>query len=101
MNLSISFQNQTLKDDSTILLGNTAHFVDEGMDKEPIIMQSVISKDLFTKGGYEAVLNIQLVMLNEIYNCLKEGQLIIKDNKVYISNKLISNNNFLFNGYEK
>jgi phosphoribosylglycinamide formyltransferase-1 len=93
--------DKAMKDDSTILLGNTAHFVDEGIDTGTIIMQSVISKDLFIKGGYEAVLNIQLGMLNEIYNCLREGWLIIKDNKVYIPNKLKSNNNFLFNGYEK
>lgn len=51
----------------SILLGNTAHYVDSGVDTGNIIEQIIFSKDVFNSIGYEGVLNFQIKMLMNIF----------------------------------
>ena len=66
------------------LLGNTAHFIDSGVDTGPIIMQSVIHSTAFRENGYDAVLDIQIDMLYKIYDLLRKGKIKVVDNRVRI-----------------
>jgi phosphoribosylglycinamide formyltransferase-1 len=66
------------------LLGNTAHFVDSGMDTGPVIMQSVIPVTAFYNGGYDKVLDIQIEMLHKIFSLLEENRIIVINNIVKI-----------------
>jgi phosphoribosylglycinamide formyltransferase-1 len=66
------------------LLGNTAHFVDAGVDTGAVIMQNVVSSKIFEEGGYDAVLNQQLPMFLQIFRWLKAGRLRIIDGKAVI-----------------
>lgn len=72
---------------SVQLLGNTAHFVNKGIDTGPIIMQSVISRTAYN--DYEDVLQLQIPMLQTIWNLLENDMILIKDNKVLI--KVVEN----------
>jgi phosphoribosylglycinamide formyltransferase 1 len=67
------------------LLGNTAHFINAGIDTGPVIMQSVLSHKVFEAGGYDAVLDQQLVMINQIFKWLKADRLKVINNKVTIT----------------
>ena len=78
--------DQAIKDDKSILIGNTAHFIDKGIDTGPIIIQSVAPKSLFKFKGYDGVINLQLPMLDFIYEKLLKNEIIIKNNKVTINN---------------
>lgn len=66
------------------LLGNTAHFIDAGIDTGPIIMQNVISGKLFSPDNYDIVLDHQLPMLKQIFRWLNDGRLQVEGNKVVI-----------------
>lgn len=68
------------------VLGNTAHFIDAGIDTGPIIMQNVVSVSEFETGGYEKVLNRQLPMFRQIFEWLKEGKIQVKNRKVIVDN---------------
>lgn len=74
--------DQALAAPNTILLGNTAHFIDEGTDTGPIIMQNIISKNAFKNLGYDGVLNFQVPMLELIYNSLEKQELTIANGEV-------------------
>ena len=76
---------------SVQLIGNTAHFIDAGIDTGPIIMQSVISKSSYT--NYEDVLSLQLKMLNVIWNLLDNSKIEVVDDKVNID-ECINENKF-------
>lgn len=78
--------DQAIKDNKSIIIGNTAHFIDKGIDTGPIIMQSVAPKSLFNLKGYNGVIDLQLPMLDFIYDKLLKNEIIIKDNKVTINN---------------
>jgi len=54
-------------------LGNTAHFVDEGIDTGKIIMQSKLHIKEYE--NYESVLKLQIPMLNKIWNLIKDDKL--------------------------
>jgi phosphoribosylglycinamide formyltransferase-1 len=93
--------DQAVKDDATILLGNTAHFIDEGVDTGPIIMQSVLSKDVLQKDNYNAVLDMQLPMLKLIYNSIQNDEMRIKDRSVFLLKKEgIAEPTIFYNTYE-
>lgn len=77
--------DQALNNNSTILLGNTAHFIDKGIDTGPIIMQSVVQKSFFNNEKYEGILNIQIDMLEQIHHLLEQKKITFKDNKVVVS----------------
>ncbi len=66
------------------ILGNTAHFIDNSIDNGPIILQNIISTDIFYKEGYEGVLKYQEDMFFTIYNLLKEKRITIENKKVII-----------------
>lgn len=66
------------------ILGNTAHFIDDSIDNGPIILQNIISTDIFYKEGYEGVLKYQEDMFFTIFNLLKENRIIIENKKVII-----------------
>ncbi len=65
------------------LLGNTAHFIDEGTDTGPVIMQSVLPAELFS--DYEDVLGLQLPMIQQIFNRLNDNRIAVENNKVSIT----------------
>lgn len=63
-------------------LGNTAHFVDSGIDTGPIIMQSVLKRISFS--SYEDVLKLQLNMLEKIWSLLEKDKIQLVNNFVHI-----------------
>ena len=68
------------------LLGNTAHFIDEGIDTGPIIMQNIVTLEFFEKHGYDGVLDQQITLFNRILDCLINESLLIEDKKVILKN---------------
>lgn len=66
----------------SFLLGNTAHFIDEGMDTGPVIMQSILQNYNFT--NYEDVLSLQLPMISQIFLWLVQDRLIINGTDVKV-----------------
>ncbi|MEJ5994827.1 formyltransferase family protein [Pedobacter sp. Du54] len=76
------------------VLGNTAHFIDEGIDTGPIIMQSVTSVAVFNELGYEGILDQQIPMLFTILSSIKKNELKIVNNVVYIENGVYSRTSF-------
>lgn len=67
------------------LIGNTAHFIDEGVDTGKIIMQSVIPIRSFGESkDYDIVLDLQIEMLCNLIEIIDENRLIVKDEDVYI-----------------
>ena len=66
---------------NVLLVGNTAHFIDAGIDTGPIIMQSVIPLRHFQANGndYNTVLDLQITMLNKLFDILKNKRLEVKD----------------------
>jgi phosphoribosylglycinamide formyltransferase 1 len=67
---------------SVQLLGNTAHFVDAGIDTGPIILQSVISRNMFK--DYDSVLDLQIEMLKKIWNWLENNNILVENNLIII-----------------
>ena len=65
-----------------VLFGNTAHFVDEGTDTGPVIMQSVLPRSAFD--GYDSVLDLQLPMLAQIIRWLQEDRVMVDGRAVRI-----------------
>lgn len=77
--------DQAVDDNRALLVGNTAHFIDEGVDTGPIIMQSVIPLQSFlNSNNYEVVLDLQIHMLNQLIEIFEKKCLEIIDNKVSI-----------------
>lgn len=66
------------------ILGNTAHFIDDSIDNGPIILQNIISADIFYKEGYEGVLKYQEDMFFKIFKLLKDKKISIENKKVII-----------------
>lgn len=69
-------------DAKAFLLGNTAHFIDNGIDTGPVIMQSLLSSKKFKV--YEDVLNMQIFMLKQIMIWLREDRIYIKERSVFV-----------------
>lgn len=67
------------------ILGNTAHFIDEGVDSGPIIMQSLINRDAYS--DYEDVLGLQIDMLKKIWVLLENDELSVEAKNVVFKNK--------------
>lgn len=67
---------------NSFLLGNTAHFVDSGIDTGPVILQSILHRDLFV--DYESVLDLQLKMVYQIFIWLVQKRVMVNGNKVTI-----------------
>lgn len=75
--------NKALSDNVDIL-GNTAHFIDSGVDTGPIIMQSVVHARAYEIGGFDLVVESQFEMLYKISELLIEGRIKVKGEKVII-----------------
>ncbi len=90
--------DQAIKDDKSIIIGNTAHFIDKGIDTGPIIMQSVATKSLFNLKGYDGIINLQLPMLDFIYEKLINHQILINKNRVTINGDMCIPQFFYNNG---
>ncbi|MDF2511042.1 MAG: hypothetical protein K0S04_908 [Herbinix sp.] len=69
---------------NTRYLGNTAHFIDNGVDTGPIIMQNIVLSDAFNEDGYNGVLNAQLDIINVIDQLLLKDAIKVINNKVFI-----------------
>lgn len=69
---------------NAFLLGNTAHFIDEGVDTGPVIMQSILHNENYST--YESVLDMQLPMIEQIYHWIVDERLVVVGNKVTIKN---------------
>lgn len=67
---------------SSFLLGNTAHFIDKGIDTGPVIMQSIFHSKTFS--NYEEVLDLQLPMIYQIFCWLIQNRISIENNRVTI-----------------
>lgn len=75
--------DQAVEANSSVL-GNTAHFIDAGIDTGAIIMQNVLSRKAFEQSGYDAILDQQLPMINQIFSWLEAGRIRVNNNQVTI-----------------
>lgn len=57
------------------VLGNTAHFIDEGSDTGEIILQQQVPRKVFDRYGYDGILNNQITMLEEIVGLIESGKM--------------------------
>lgn len=77
--------DQAVEHGNAFLIGNTAHFIDAGMDTGKIIMQSVIpTKHFLDTQDYDAVLDLQLEMLTKLIRVIDENRLHIIDGRAVI-----------------
>lgn len=65
-------------------IGNTAHFIDDGVDTGPIILQNITLTENFHKYGYDEILDEQLVLLDKIDRLLCENRIKIVNERVEI-----------------
>lgn len=65
-------------------IGNTVHFIDEGVDSGPIIMQNQILAENFDKYGYDIFLDSMTELIWKTVRLLELDRIIIKNNKVII-----------------
>lgn len=80
----------------SLILGNTAHFIDEGTDTGPVIMQSILPKNSFH--NYDSVLDLQVPMLIQIIKWLTENRIeLATDREVRIRNAVYNLNTFIPN----
>lgn len=79
-------------------LGNTAHFIDFGVDSGPIILQSVYKRRYFKQ--YDDLLNLQIPMLKLIWELLEGNKIKVVGNAVeisdYDSNKIDNKEKYFF-----
>jgi len=76
--------DQALKT-SVKFLGNTAHFIDEGIDTGPIIMQTIMRRDCFE--NYDDVLDLQIDMIYDIWILINQQLLYVEEDRVFILRK--------------
>ncbi len=80
--------DQAVQHGNTFLVGNTAHFIDDGVDTGLVIMQSVLPIQHFYDMGfdYDVVLDLQIPMLNNLIKMINSNSLEIKNGRVHIKN---------------
>lgn len=71
--------------DNAFLLGCSAHIIDEGVDTGPIIMQGIMSKEVFKKNGYDGVMDIEIEMLGKIIAAINEQRFLVSEEGVKIA----------------
>ena len=88
--------DQAVAHGNVLLAGNTAHFIDEGVDTGPVIMQSVTMLENFlsSHGDYNIILDLQIPMLNALLEILTRGDLEVIDGRVHIKNAVYSKATF-------
>jgi len=67
---------------NAFLLGNTIHFIDEGVDTGPVIMQSVIHSSMVT--NYDDVLDLQIPMIEQVIKWLAEDRIRVVGRRVEV-----------------
>ncbi|MDR1726309.1 MAG: hypothetical protein LBT74_00005 [Acidobacteriota bacterium] len=68
--------------DHALLLGNTAHFINEELDSGTIIMHSLLPSVRFV--DYDSVLDLQVPMLKQIIFWLENDRFVFENDKFYI-----------------
>jgi len=86
--------NQAL-DNHALLLGNTAHFIDDDVDSGSIIMQCIIPAQQFKK--YTSVLDLQIPMLKQIITWLKAKRICVKNDITTVVSACYQINTFIPN----
>ena len=77
--------DQAVSHGNTLLVGNTAHFVDSGTDTGPIIMQSVTCLKNFTDTkDYDVVLDLQLGMFFKLMDLFNDDRVNVSGDTVII-----------------
>jgi phosphoribosylglycinamide formyltransferase 1 len=76
-----------------IILGNTAHIIDEGVDTGAIIMQSMIEASRLD--GYDSVLDLQIPMLHQISKWICDGRFQVCGRNVTIKDAIAGNGRFI------
>lgn len=78
--------DQAVAHGNTLLVGNTVHFIDEGIDTGQIIMQSVVPLQVFWDSGldYDSVLDLQIDMLKILIYLLEENRIKVENGRVRI-----------------
>lgn len=77
--------DQATSHGNVLLVGNTAHFIDEEIDHGKIIMQSVIPLKAFEDSGdYNIILDFQIEMLNQLIYILENNMLVFENGKPII-----------------
>lgn len=78
--------DQAAEHGNTLLVGNTAHFIDDGIDTGPIIMQSIIPLKPFleSENDYDIILDLITKMLKDIVHLLEDGRIRVIGDRVEI-----------------
>lgn len=71
---------------NALIVGNTAHFVREDVDRGPIVLQNIIFRSAQTT--VDTILNGQLAMIAQIYIWLKNNRVFIDDERAWVSGGL-------------
>lgn len=66
------------------LLDNTVHFIDKTVDGGKIILQNLVSVEMYNKYGYDGVLNCQVDLFFKVYKLLNDNRIQICNEKVII-----------------
>ncbi len=92
------FSIDKAKEANSFLFGNTAHFIDEGIDTGPIILQSICHSSVFFEDNdYNDILDHQILMFQQINRWLEDKRIKVHDNKVIIENINYGNVTFIPN----
>lgn len=75
---------QRAKEHSERFVGNTAHFIDEGIDNGSIILQNVMLLEADGEFDIEAILDEQVTLLLKIDELLVNNRIVVVDNVVKI-----------------
>jgi Folate-dependent phosphoribosylglycinamide formyltransferase PurN len=86
--------DQALKSNA-LLLGNTAHILNEDIDSGPIIMHSILSRKEFK--DYDDVLNMQIPMIVQLMYWIMSDRFCVINNEVHIKNANYGINKFIPN----
>ena len=82
-------------ENNTLLLGNSAHFVDDKVDSGSVIMQTILPAQQFS--GYNSVLDLQIPMLKQIIQWLKADRITVNNGKVTVKNAKYQTDTFVPN----
>lgn len=86
--------DQALKSNA-LLLGNTAHILNENVDAGPIIMHSILSRKDYK--DYDDVLNMQIPMIVQLMDWIISDRFCVINDEVHIKNANYSINKYIPN----
>jgi phosphoribosylglycinamide formyltransferase 1 len=82
-------------DDGALLLGNSAHFVNAGIDTGPVIMQSIFHSENYR--DYNDVLDMQILMIVQIIIWLRDSKIWVENGRVSIKGATYNVGSFMPN----